>query len=99
MSIARAKLFSWSQITILGLLIIVYLIKTSPDAECDTTSYLSFSPVRPPLYPIFLWFFHGFGAYQFTIVMWIQSFLSFLSLLYTRHWLHTRLKLSNFLTF
>lgn len=97
MSITRNRVLNNLPILILGLLTAVYLSYVSPLIEVDSVTYINFSSRRPPIYPFFLWIFHGFGSYQFTIVIWFQFIFSFLSLGYACHWLRTRLQLNEFL--
>ncbi len=89
---------NWQTVT-LALLIFIPLCGATPEIWQDTKAYLRFDPVRPPLYPIFLWLFHVFGAYQFTMMMWVQALLNFFGLLYAYHWLSRRLALPSFFIF
>ena len=85
--------------TILALVVIFFLCSHTPNTGYDTPSYVQFSIVRPPIYPLFIWLFHWAGKYQFQFVMWAQSILTFSSLLYARYWLIKNLKVSDFLIF
>lgn len=82
---------------VLASIIIAFLFTHHPNLEYDVDpSYLQFGPIRPPLYPLFIWLFHWAGSYQFIFIMWIQGALLFASLLYTRFWLEKNLQLSGF---
>lgn len=95
----RRTFFNSVQIIGLGILIFFCLINKTPDIGADAGSYIRFDVTRPPVYPIFLWLFHGLGQYQFFVVIWVQGFLSFLALLYARNWLHKHLDISSGLIF
>lgn len=83
----------------LALITIIYLINSTPIIYPDSPSYIMFHAVRPPVYPIFIWLFHFFGQNQFIFLMWTQSILLFIALIYAKHWLHSRLNISNMTTF
>lgn len=95
----RDKLIFWGPITVLCLVLIAYLFQASPRLDLDSPSYLLAYSTRPPIYPIFLWFFHNLGEYQLQIVMWVQCILSLLSLLYISNWLHKHLEMSGLFIF
>jgi len=95
----KKELLSLFQIAVLGLMIFAPLCGAQPYVGSDGRGYIHFWSWRPPVYPIFIWLFHGFGEYQFVVTMWVQSFLVFVALLYARFWLHTYLNLSQFVTF
>jgi hypothetical protein len=95
-TILQKKILTWWYIGVLTLLIFVPLFWTSPDIWEDTRGYLNFDSMRPPLYPIFLYLFHGLGKHQLVAAMWVQSILNFLVLLYTSHWLYKRLELPRY---
>lgn len=95
----RNNLFSWCQIVVLGLMIFVPLFGASPFLGSDARGYIHFWSWRPPIYPIFIWLFHGFGKYQFVATMWAQSTLVFITLLYSRYWLQKYLELPKLVTF
>jgi hypothetical protein len=99
MSILKSKMIEWCYVIVIGLMIFVPLIHGSPEIWPDTEKYLKFDSSRPLLYPLFLWLFHLFGEHQFTIVMWVQSGINFLVLLYVNQWLQKRLQIPAFLTF
>ncbi|HLB41819.1 MAG TPA: hypothetical protein VJN02_03010 [Gammaproteobacteria bacterium] len=85
---------------LLAVLIIFFLITHSPNyIEYDAPSYINFDPIRPPLYPIFIFLFHLAGSYQFTLIMWMHAIISFSALLYARFWLKKYLEISDFLIF
>lgn len=81
---------------ILAILIIIFLCTHSPNLEGDAPYYIKFAQTRPPLYPIFIWLFHWAGSYQLSLVAWVQGILTFLALLYARHWLRKNLQVSDF---
>lgn len=87
------------QTLFLALVIIAYLIKSGPDLGPDAWSYLSFHPMRPPIYPLFVAAFKGFSKYQYIMIMWSQFIITFIALLYAGQWLQRKLNLSNLLTF
>src|SRR3990167_5234404 len=96
----RKKFLSISSYTLLAGLIVLFLLTHSPNyTQFDAPSYINFDPIRPPLYPIFLWLFHCVGYYQFTVVVWIHAIITFLALLYTRSWLRKNLNINDFLIF
>ncbi len=76
-----------------------FIFSHTPNIDYDAPSYINFSSVRPPIYPTFIWVFHWAGKYQFQIVVWVQSMLTFGSLLYARHWLIKNLKIADTLIF
>src|SRR3990167_1607375 len=85
---------------LLAVLIIFFLITHSPNyIEYDAPSYINFDPIRPPLYPIFIFLFHLAGSYQFTLIMWMHAIITFSALLYARFWLKKYLEISDFLIF
>lgn len=85
---------------LLAILVISFLCTHSPYLEYDVDpSYLLFGPVRPPLYPVFIWLFRWAGSYQFSLIMWTQGILLFAALLYTRYWLRKNLQVSDFSVF
>lgn len=97
--LVKNNLFTGAQILIIGLMIFIPLFGASPFLGSDAVGYIHFYPTRPPIYPIFIWLFHGFGRYQFIITMWAQATLVFISLLYARYWLQKNLKLPQLITF
>src|SRR3990167_10825820 len=85
---------------LLAILIIFFLTTHSPNyTHYDAPSYILFDPIRPPLYPFFIWLFHWAGSYQYTFIMWIHAIVTFFALLYARFWLKKYLKISDFLIF
>lgn len=80
---------------VLGLWMIYFLCTHAPNLEYDTTSYVTFNAIRPPLYPTFIWLFHWAGAYQFSLIIWVQGILLFGTLLYARYWLKKYLQLTD----
>ena len=92
-------LYSRGHIFVLGLLMAIYMVLTSPENDPDSASYIIFKQIRPPVYPIFLWLFHKFGLYQFSVAMWVQAVIAFSSLFYASNWFHKNLKLPNILIF
>lgn len=80
-------------------LTIFFLYTHMPNIGYDTPSYASFSIIRPPIYPIFIWLFEWAGKYQFQLVMWTQSLLTFFALLYMRNRLLEDLEIPDFLIF
>ncbi|OGT37929.1 MAG: hypothetical protein A3F11_02860 [Gammaproteobacteria bacterium RIFCSPHIGHO2_12_FULL_37_14] len=80
---------------LLGLL--VFSAYGEPSIAVDSMEYIQFSPIRPPLYPIFLWIFSLFGEYQFIAVKWAQFTIMAATLFYTWHWLCSRLSMSPWL--
>src|SRR5690348_2207443 len=85
---------------ILAALIVFFLLTHSPDyVDYDAPSYIFFAPIRPPVYPIFIWLFRWAGHYQFTLIMWVHAILTFSAFLYAGFWLKKYLKISDFLIF
>lgn len=85
---------------LLGLSILFFLSTHAANySEYDAPSYIQFDPIRPPLYPIFVWLFHFAGRHQFTIIVYIHAFLTMGALLYARYWLKKHLKIADFLVF
>jgi len=80
---------------LLGLSIVILLITHSPNIGFDTAGYVNFSPMRPPMYPIFIELFKWAGADQLKMVMWAQAILTCAVLLYTRKWLQKHLVISD----
>src|SRR3990167_5821532 len=81
---------------ILCFIIFFFIFTHSANLEYDTPSYINFDPIRPPLYPLFIWLFRWAGSYQFNLVIFTHGILLFLSFLYTRNWLNLNLKIPNF---
>lgn len=77
------------------LLVVLFLCTHAPYFGNNAPTYIKFNIIRQPLYPIFIWLFHWGGKYQFYLVMWVQSIITFFSLLYARHWLKKNLYLSD----
>jgi hypothetical protein len=99
MPITKNRLISQLQVVILILLTLCYLSNISPVIYDDSPGYINFEPIRPPIYPIFIWLFHSFGSYQFTLVMWAQTLFTLAALLYARYWLYQRFKMPGNITF
>lgn len=99
MNLTQTQLRSWAQTTILVLLTFFYLSSISVGIYDDSPGYINFEPIRPPVYPIFIWLFHSFGSYQLTLVMWAQTLFTLAALLYARQWLQQRFKMSGMITF
>lgn len=93
------KTLSINRYFFLILLSIIFLCTRTPNTGYDTPSYVSFSLVRPPLYPLFISLFKWAGQYQFQCVMWVQSTLTLFSLLYARNKLVNELDISDTLFF
>ena len=81
---------------ILFFTIFLYLIIAKPYIDDNTYTYTQFTLIRQPVYSIFLNSFRWAGEHQFQLIMWVQGLLTFLSLLYARRWLKTRLALSDY---
>lgn len=84
---------------LLGLIIFIYMLMQQPIVGPDSLTYLNFHPMRPPLYPIFLWLFQGLGQLQLITVIWAQALLGYAALLYAQHWLNRRLHLPRTIIF
>ena len=81
----------------LGILIILFFYRHTLNFNQEVDlSYSNFGPVRPPMYPFFIWLFRWAGSYQFLLITWVQGLFLFLSLLYTRYWLKKNLQISEF---
>lgn len=93
----QKKFLQFKYIIPIALLIFIPLISKPPEIWEDTAGYISFASYRPPLYPFFLWLFHGLGAYQFIAVKWAQAVINLIALLYAGNWMSKRLELPNFL--
>src|SRR3990167_1443365 len=87
------------QIVFFASLIFIPLIGVAPNLHSDAGGYIYFSCWRPPVYPIFIWLFKFAGPYQMYWVIWVQSLVLFLSLIFAKYWLEDRLKLRSFITF
>ncbi|OGT36803.1 MAG: hypothetical protein A3F12_00800 [Gammaproteobacteria bacterium RIFCSPHIGHO2_12_FULL_38_14] len=95
----KKKLFSEIPYAILAVIVIFFLYSHAPNTDYDTPSYVNFYLSRPPIYPLFIWSFKWAGQYQFLLVVWAQSIITFLSLLYARFWLKKYLRIADFLIF
>ncbi len=84
---------------LLALLVAFFLYMHTPNTDYDTPSYVNFYAMRPPIYSVFIWLFRWAGKYQFQLVMWAQSILTFISLLYARQWIKKNLMVNDFLIF
>lgn len=82
-------------ILLIFFLIIAFLCTHSPYLGDNAKTYVDFSIIRQPLYPIFIGLFHWAGKYQFYLVMWAQSIVTFIAILYGRNWLKKNLQLSD----
>lgn len=95
----KKNLLTWWQLGILAPMIFLPLCIAGPEIWPDTEGYLHFALYRPPVYPIFLWLFHGFGKQQLVIAMWVQATLFFLTIVYVSGWLRDRLEMPKILIF
>lgn len=78
---------------------ILFLIGRVPNTGYDTPSYVNFSVMRPPIYPVFIWLFRWAGSYQFQSIMWVQSILTLSALAYARHWLRKNINVPDSMIF
>lgn len=85
--------------SLLGVCIFIFLCMHTPSVGFDTVGYIHFSPMRPPLYPIFIELFKWAGRYQLDMVMWTQTVLICASLMYARVWLKRHLFISDVFIF
>ncbi len=79
---------------LLGLSIFVFLCTHSPGGGFDSPGYIHFSPIRPPLYPLFIGLFKWAGSYQLACVMWAQTLINCAVLWYARCWLKQHMAMS-----
>src|SRR3990167_429040 len=89
------KVLGTPPILFIFFLIMAFLCTHSPYLGNNAKTYIDFSIIRQPLYPIFIGLFHWAGKYQFYFVMWTQSIITFIALLYGRNWLKKNLQLSD----
>lgn len=77
----------------------IFLLKSTPNTGYDSDSYIHFTAIRPPAYPLFISLFQWAGSYQFICVMWSQSILTLFALYYAKKKFEYGMKISPFLIF
>jgi hypothetical protein len=97
--ILENRMKPWWDLIVIGILIFCYLLSQKPEFAPDSLTYFTLSPIRPPLYPLFLRLFSVFGQHQLIVAMWVQTLICFGALVYVRMWLQSRLGMPPFLLF
>lgn len=77
----------------------LFLLKSTPNTGYDSDSYIHFSAIRPPVYPLFISLFQWAGSHQFMCVMWAQSMLTLFALYYSKKKFEYSMGISPFLIF
>lgn len=94
------RMIQTRQLIQIGLVLALMLLSVwgVPSLGLDSYEYIYFSPIRPPVYPFFLWMLSIFGPYRFLAAVWVQGIITTATLFYTWYWLCNRLNMPRWLS-